>query len=212
MEDAQLGICHSMPGWVSKLLTLGKEDFPPEEGTKAEALKARLVARAKKTSFVVEVPLWFIDLGAFATPGVWPLQGTVLEIAEHFYKDTKGDEILFPGRGNIMEVAYFKHPLDKEEIGKFHRENGDTMLLAWLHAYGEAKSAGQKEVVKKFAAAAAHIACKFNLRESETERRLSAYQFKEDEDKAGDRLGHSPLCRARELFSLQELQRPRPYL
>lgn len=91
-------------------------------------------------------------------------------------------------------------------VGKLERENRDDLLLAWLMRYQELKNAGTTEELKKFKKAAYNFHMHFNFRADQTERRLRAYQLREDEDKAGDRMGHSPMTKARELYSLQEPQ------
>ena len=110
----------------------------------------------------------------------------------------------FPGKGMVLEVAYFTKDIQKEGVGKFQRENADSMLLAWLMSYAEAKSSEDKERIGKFESAAQNVGTRFNLRATETEKRIMAYQFREDEDKIGERLGHSPILKAKTLYSLQE--------
>ena len=78
------------------------------------------------------------------------------------------------------------------------------MLLAWLMSYAEAKSSNDAERISNFQSAAQNVGNRFNLRDSETEKRIMAYQFREDEDKIGERLGHSPILKAKTLYGLQE--------
>jgi hypothetical protein len=104
----------------------------------------------------------------------------------------------------VLEVAYFTKDIQKEDVGKFQRENADIMLLAWLMSYAEAKSSKDEERIAKFQSAAQNVGTRFNLRATETEKRIMAYQFREDEDKVGERLGHSPILKAKTLYTLQE--------
>ena len=55
-----------------------------------------------------------------------------------------------------------------------------------------------------FKDAANNMVANFNLRSSDAEKTLRAYQLKEDEEKSADLLGHSLLSRARALCALQD--------
>ena len=78
------------------------------------------------------------------------------------------------------------------------------MLLAWLMSYAEAKSSNDAERISNFQSAAQNVGNRFNLRDNEIEKRIMAYQFREDEDKMGERLGHNPILKAKTLYGLQE--------
>ena len=44
---------------------------------------------------------------------------------------------------------------------------------------------------------------RLKFRADQVAKNMAAYQCKEDEEMVGERLGHSPLMRARELFAIQ---------
>ena len=73
-----------MPAWIDTLLTLGKTDFPFEsKDPRHVAIIKKIVARQKQ-DFLIEAPIWVLS-DVFAAPSVWPLQGTVKELMNHYY-------------------------------------------------------------------------------------------------------------------------------
>ena len=124
---------------------------------------------------------------------------------KHFYSDSDiNPSYQFPGHGQILECSCFSDPPKREDIGKFARENCDILIVAWLMKWKEVKESGNTDNMAAFKKAAAKIRMSINFRQDTIARQMVAYQYKEDEDKIGERLGHSPLTRSRELHVLQD--------
>ena len=99
-DETPSGINTPIPTWIAELLDIGRKDFPLMNDAKTQALISRLITRPGP-SFVLEVPISFMDMTIFTTPGAWPLQGSVQDLKEHYYTN----EVQFPGKGMVLEVA-----------------------------------------------------------------------------------------------------------
>lgn len=203
-EDALPNVSKVMPEWIIKLIDLCQKDFkriPNDERHKG--FVKRLLSRSSgDKSFLAEVPVWMFS-PTFSTPSVYPLKGTVEDLKRHYYNEKANPNREFPGHGMVLEVTFYEYPIEEKYIGCFERENGDAIMLAWLMAYEEAKAQKDDAAIKAFQSASERFGARFNLRASRTEHLMKAYQLKEDEEKVGDRLGHSTLSKARELFAIQ---------
>ncbi|CAK0892141.1 unnamed protein product [Prorocentrum cordatum] len=135
-------------------------------------------------------------------PAVWPLEGAVKKAHEHYYQD-KGC-YTFPPPGHIVEVSFYK-TLAPEMVRKLQRDSLGTLYLAWLMLLRDVQE--KEEKLAKIVEAAMQVPMKFTKRNNDNERVLKVYQYKEDEEKNADLLGHSLLGRARELAGLQEVLR-----
>ena len=90
----------------------------------------------------------------------------------------------------------------EEAVGGWERENGDVFFLAWLMKLQMVK--GDPPKLGAFMKSANLVAMSFKQRANENAKLTAAYQFKEDEEKDADLLGHSLLSRAGGLAALQD--------
>ena len=127
------------------------------------------------------------------------MRGNVEDVAEHYYSS----DYSFPGHGTVVECCIYSEKLQKSDIGNLQRENCDTQFLAWLTQWRCIKTSGTDKQKNTFKEAAARVRIGINCRRGATEHQMAAFQHREDEDKAGQRLGHGTLMKAREMFSLQ---------
>ena len=147
--------------------------------------------------------LHVINVEKMALPGVWPLAGTVAKAYAHYYAD---GSVNFPPPGFLLEVSYYGE-LKQEHIGTIERDNHDTLFLAWLQMVKNATDEKDKAKLSQIKEAAQNVPMRWNLRNKDSDKILSAYQHRESEEANADLLGHSMLARARELCALQDTAR-----
>ena len=136
----------------------------------------------------------------FSIPGVFPLKGSVVKAKCHYYADR--DYFVFPPSGHMFEVAYFGNKIEELSIGRMERENGDILLMAWFMRLAEIKD--DPDRLTKFRECANNVAMRLHPRANASEKIGHAYQGKENEEKSAELMGHSLLCRARELVAIQD--------
>ena len=139
-----------------------------------------------------------LNLEAMSLPGCWPLKGVVQKAFEHYYA---GDVLAYPPPGCLQEVSFFGK-ITPSMVGKFQRDNLDPLHMAFLMKLDQVK--GDAEQLRRLKDNCNHVPVRFNLRRTDNERLLAAYQLKEHEEKNAELLGHSLLVRARELVGLQD--------
>ena len=77
-----------MPAWIDTLLTLGKTDFLFESKDPQHVAIINKIITRQKRDFLIEAPIWVLS-DVFAAPSVWPLQGTVKELMNHYYNQDR---------------------------------------------------------------------------------------------------------------------------
>ena len=142
-----------------------------------------------------------LDLEAVALPNVWPLEGQVRQAYKHYYEGKPPSEWAFPPGGYLVEVSFFGK-IEKQQVGRLIRDNCDVLFFAWLMLLDAVKADPAK--LQEMQQKAEAVPMKFSPRRNSEEVLMAAYQYKEDEEKNRDVLGHSFLQRARELSGLQE--------
>jgi hypothetical protein len=191
-----------MPQWIEDLLNMCKADFArAPKDPRHDGFVNKMILRCDK-SFLMEIPIWVFS-EAFPTPSVYPLRGTVVALKQHYYNLQNNPMFTFPGHSMVIEAAFYEMPMKAEHVGTFERENCDALFLAWLMRYAEAKAEQNEDEIKLFKIAAEKVGARFNLRSSRAEHLMRSYQLKEDEEKVGERLGHSTLSKSRELYAIQ---------
>ena len=131
-------------------------------------------------------------------PMVWPDEGAVKKNLEHYYAGN--DSFDFPPPGQLLEVCAYTRSAD--DIGKWERENLDTIFFAWLMKLAEIKS--NPVAMAAFRDASNRVLMHINLCAKEADKMRIAYQLRENDEKNRDTAGNSLLMRARSLASIQD--------
>ena len=205
----------AQPAWVQELLDFSVNFIKPP--SKADSLAdasrqniagspAELFAN-KKFPFALDMPTSFINKQEMSIPNVWPPKGDVDAMKAHYYPHAglpDGDSLdpTFPPRGVSLNVITPNNP-PRGETGEFKRVNLDTIYLAWLSAYKDVMDSNTTQKVA-WVTASKYFHVTVSLAANEQEKLKQAYQFQEDIEIGAQRLGHSPLTKAREYTSIQE--------
>ncbi|CAK0856763.1 unnamed protein product [Prorocentrum cordatum] len=187
------------PEWVTSLATLAARNFKRVQNDAVNSIMQ------KNADFTMSLPIWVatvLNMCSMTLPAAWPLEGAVEKAYEHYYQE-KGC-YAFPPPGHIVEVSFYK-TLAPEMVRKLQRDSLGSLYLAWLMLLRDVQE--KEEKLAKIVEAAMQVPMKFTKRNNDNERVLKVYQYKEDEEKNAELLGHSLLGRARELAGLQEVLR-----
>lgn len=187
------------PAWISDLIEFGNNTFRKTVTCKIEQLTSK-----KEKRFMMQVPLWVMDFEIFSVPGVWPLKGCVERVKAHWFSPGVNPKMEFPPPGMLLELGFFKHPIEPQHAGTFVRTNLDLHFLAYLMMAKDVVDGGDAAAIAAMREASGNITCGFTFYDTCQAKLVAAYQMREDEEKASDVLGHSVLTRARTLCQLQD--------
>ena len=213
----ELAPAHSRvkPAWVQQLHDFAVKFIKPssQAGSPADASGKNIAGSPadlfanKSFPFAIDIPTSFIDMQEMSIPNVWPTMGDVNAMKAHYYPHAglpDGDSLhpTFPPRGVSLMVITPNNP-PRGERGEFKRVNLDTIYLAWLSAFKDVMDSNTTQK-RAWVTASKYFHATVSLAATEKDKLKMAYQFQEDIEIGAERLGHSPLTKAREYVSIQE--------
>ncbi len=184
------------PEWVTELFAATKTGLAAT--TVSPHISPEAIAK-KKDGSVFEIPLYMIDVSKMPHEGYYPLEGTVKHLRNYYWPSVESDPT-FPPRGLCLEIGTSEE-IPKLGSAKFFRLNLCNVFLGWLMRGREALDSGIWEIAAKWKQQAASVPIRLNIM-SESQAITKAYSLCESEEKNAERMGHSPIERAKKFSSI----------